>query len=350
MAVLIQATAVIARRSAVEDKLPGGVQAWFERAPNQTACADRHLCAMGFMGTTDAFAFVRELEQAGLEVERGGVARDVVVVDPSGRIRHECSWIDAGPYCGVTAAWLTATEPEPLVVPLGYRPTDGVFSMTEEEAATRLEFVRNDGMVEVYRDRETGKEVYRGRTTRAQPPSEAVQARLRELFATIDPMLTNDGRPPRLGWRERRRLRKAIAELEQHAASLRAMWNVWWFLGMARRSAGDPEGAYEAFRVAYRAGPNESAVMREYSGQCLALGLGSEAVALARRNCAAHPDDAGLRSNLALALMVADDMPAAAEECAKARAMEPDDPVTAALERMIDDVIAGRRDRPTRYP
>lgn len=350
MAVVIQTTTVIARRSAVEDRFPEGVRGWFERAPNRTTCADRHLCAIGFMHSADAAVFVRELEQAGLEVERGGVAQDVVVIDPLGRTGYDCRWIEAGPYGGVTAAWLTATDPEPLVVPLGYRPDDSLFSMTEEQAATRLEFVRDDGAVEVYRDRETGKEVYRARTTEVRPPSEAVLARLRALFATIDPMLTDDGRPPRLGWRDRRRLRKAIAELEQHAASLPQMWNVWWLLGMARRSAGDPEGAYEAFRVAYRAGPNESAVMREYSGQCLALGLGSEAVTLARRNCAAHPDDAGLRSNLALALMVADDMPAAAEECAKARAMEPDDPVTAALDRMIDDVIAGRRDRPTRYP
>ena len=158
MAVLIEASVVIARRSAVEDKLAGGVRGWFEDAPNRTACADRHLCAVEFMDTRDAFAFVRKLEDAGLEAERGGVARDVVVVDPSGRPRHDCPWIEIGRYAGVTAAWVSATNPEPLVVPLGYRPNASVFSLTQEEAAARLEFVREDGGVEVYRDRETGKE------------------------------------------------------------------------------------------------------------------------------------------------------------------------------------------------
>jgi len=48
--------------------------------------------------------------------------------------------------------------------------------------------------------------------------------------------------------------------------------------------------------------------------------------------------------------MIADRMSEAKEQVSVARGMEPDDPVTAALARMIDDVIAGRARRPEKYP
>jgi tetratricopeptide (TPR) repeat protein len=350
VAVLIQAWDVVARRGVLEEKLDGGASEWFQRVPNSTACADRNLCRASFMDERDAEVFLREIEAAGVEGERGGAYQDVALVNPSGPWRHACGWIEVGEYAGVTAAWLKATEPDPMVVPLGYRPDNGVVYVSAKEAAGRLEFLRRDGNVEVYLDKQTGAEVYRGRTTEEpEVPGDAEQ-RFQAVLTEIQPLLTFNGVPRRLGWLKRRRLRKGIAELEALTSAFGDVWRVWWFLGMARRSASDPQGAYAAFREAYHRNPEHAGVLREYSGQCLALGLGDESVALARRNCEANPDDGGLRSNLALALMIAGDMQAAASECATARKMEPEDPITRALEGMIDDVLAGRRPRPTKYP
>ena len=350
MAVLVQGCDVVARRSAVDSKLEGGVASWFRRAPNSTACADPKLCRVGFMNERDAITFARDLEAAGLEGEKGGAYQDLVVLTPSGPWRHDCNWIEVGQYAGVTAAWLKATDPEPMVVPSCYRPTKPFVHLSEEEVAERLEFLRREGDVLVYLDKETGAEVYSSSHTQDPGLPDDVEERFQKVLGTIESLLTYNGIPKRLGWLRRRRLSKGIAELESMTAASGPTWRVWWFLGMARRSASDPEGAYDAFREAYRENPEHVGVVREYCGQCIALGLGKEAVALGRRSCALDPTDAGLRANLALALVVSGDMQGASDECAQARAADPDDPVTRGLEAMINDVVAGRRERPTRYP
>jgi Flp pilus assembly protein TadD len=123
-----------------------------------------------------------------------------------------------------------------------------------------------------------------------------------------------------------------------------------WFLGMARRAASDAKGAFTAFERAYAANPAHPDVCREFGGQCLALGLGDQAVVVCERTCRLHPKDAGLRANLALACMVADDMPRAKVEVTRALEMDPTDKVSLTLAAMIDSVIAGKQPRMTKYP
>lgn len=352
MAVVIDAWAVVARRSAVDEKLPGGAAAWCEATPNRVACVDRGLCCAGFMHEADALEFAAALERHGLRAQEGGQFCDVAIAHARGRMRHACNWLDVGTYGGVTAAWLRGSDPEPLVVPLHWRgESRPIFHMTEEEAARRLKFVRVDGNIEVYMDVETGREVYRGRTKPAAPPDAAAEARFEKAAEMVRPFLSSTGIPPELGFFDRRRLRKGIRALEAEAEHDNdGSWRVWWFLGMARRSNRDPEGAYEAFKRAYDVNPTIDAVGREYAGQCMALGKGKEAVAVSLRNCELHPDEAALRSNLALAHLIAGDVERARNDVRRAQALEPDDEITQALARVIEDVRAGKRERPTRFP
>lgn len=252
-----------------------------------------------------------------------------------------------GPYAGVSAVWMTGVEREPLVVPLAWRP-DLLLNLRTEEAAARLRFVRREGNVEVYVDTTTGEIMYRGRTSPAEDLDPDVEKRFRGVVDTIEPLLTYDGHPRKLGWFQRRRLARGIRELESLAGDGR--WRVWWFLGLARRSASDLEGAFAAFERAYAIHPTHADVAREFGGQCLALGRGERAVEVTERNCSLHPRDAGLRANLALACLIADDPIRAKLEVARALEMDPADEITRALAAMIDDVIAGRRPRPTTYP
>jgi Flp pilus assembly protein TadD len=112
----------------------------------------------------------------------------------------------------------------------------------------------------------------------------------------------------------------------------------------------DNEGAFHALERAYTANPAQADVSREFGGQCLALGRGDQAVTVCERNCSLHPKDAGLRANLALACVVAGDMNRAKGEITRALEIDPLDKITRALEKMIDDVIAGKRPRLTKYP
>ena len=91
-------------------------------------------------------------------------------------------------------------------------------------------------------------------------------------------------------------------------------------------------------------------VAREYACECLALGRGEEAVAIASKAMELDPRDAGLQANLGLALLVAGNV-AGAERAARA-ALEraPEDEITRGLLSLIGDVQARRRARPTRWP
>ena len=59
-----------------------------------------------------------------------------------------------------------------------------------------------------------------------------------------------------------------------------------------------------------------------------------------------RPDDAALRCNLALVLLLTSEIEASQSEVAKATRAEPDDPITRGLAALIDDVASGRRKRP----
>jgi len=346
VAVVLEGCVVVARRAAVEATLPGGLARWYEVAPNRVACADHALCAVGFMVQSDAAAFLLRLEELGVAAERDGAYRDAALVNADGPWQHACEWLRVGRYAGVDAVWMVGHDPEPLVVPLVWRP-NRLLSVSAE-AARRFTFLRVDGSVEVFLDTETGDEVYRARTTPADVLEPEIERRFKAVIERIQPLLTFTGIPKRLGVLERRRLAKAIAELEAMASDTRG--RIWWFLGMARRSASDPAGAFEAFERAYRLHPENEAFSRELAAQCLALGRGRQAVVVCERTCTLFPRDAGLRANLAMACLVADDLPRAKAEVQRALEMAPADRITRALATLIDDVIAGTRPRPTKYP
>jgi tetratricopeptide (TPR) repeat protein len=311
------------------------------------ACADRDLCFAAFMVNEDAAAFVLKLDSLGLQGERDGAYRDVALIGKDGPWQHACSWIRVGRYAGVNAAWMDGGDPDPLVVPVAWRPNT-IFNLSNEEAAKRLKFVRREGDVEVYLDTEIGKELFRGRTGPSHQMEPEIEQRFKAAVDAINPLLTFDGHPKQLGFFERRRLAKGIRELEALATNDR--WRIWWFLGMARRAASDPAGAFDAFERAYEVNPTHADVSREFGGQCLALGRGERAVSVSERNCGLHPNDAGLRANLALACLVAGDVQRAKAEVARALEMDPSDGITRTLAAMIDDVIAGKRPRLTKYP
>jgi hypothetical protein len=73
-------------------------------------------------------------------------------------------------------------------------------------------------------------------------------------------------------------------------------------------------------------------------------------VRISRELHARFPDDVGLQSNLALALLIAGDVDEALVVGQAALAREPSDAVTRALVGLIDRVKAGTAPRPTRMP
>lgn len=80
------------------------------------------------------------------------------------------------------------------------------------------------------------------------------------------------------------------------------------------------------------------------------VGAAEEGVRISREVHARFPDDIGLRSNLALALLIGGDLAEAEAVAGTAHQHDPADAITKNLLDYIRDVRAGRKRRPTRLP
>ncbi len=115
-----------------------------------------------------------------------------------------------------------------------------------------------------------------------------------------------------------------------------------WYLGKVSLRLGRVEEACAALEHAHALQPDQPDGCRELGAVYLELGRAHDALPIARRAVELRPVDAGLRSNLALTLLLAGDVEAARDEVTAALAMEPGDSITAGLAKLIEDVAAGR--------
>jgi Flp pilus assembly protein TadD len=162
--------------------------------------------------------------------------------------------------------------------------------------------------------------------------------------ALVDPYITLSGRseadPKSL--RGRQAIAQGIALLEQVTRMRPDSWQSFWFIGKASQAAGDSAAAYDAMKKAYALQPDQRDVAREFVFEALCTARSGEAVTAARRVSAAHPDDAGLSANLAVALLADRQLDAAQQETARALRLAPGDPITRNLAQAITDVRNGK--------
>jgi tetratricopeptide (TPR) repeat protein len=123
-------------------------------------------------------------------------------------------------------------------------------------------------------------------------------------------------------------------------------WSALWIRGKAFQSLGEHRDAVESFRAAYRLNPDHPDVARELAVELLETQRFREAATIAREISNRSPQDAGLIANLALALLMSGELPAAREAIADALELDPNDPISKALAKRIDDVANGSRPQP----
>lgn len=334
MALVLSAFDLVVRTA----DLPGGVAAFARAVPNATFCTDGILACASFMNAADREQFATSLGLPPATLARADLHRRAA----------DAPWLECGRYAGVDAVWLAGGPREPLVVPIRWQPGQLTFGSTEE-MEEHLEYLGRDGNVEVYRDNRTGRKVYAGRTQPTITPAEqerleALRTRANEL---VTPFLVRRQKP---GFFEKRTIRKGVALLEEVLATVPDHWPTLWTLGMSLRALGEEEAALPRLRRAHELNPGHADVGREYAGQCMRLGLAEEGVRISRDLHARFPEDVGLQSNLALALLIAGAVDEALSVGQTALAREPADPVTRDLVAYIGKVKAGALPRPTRMP
>jgi Flp pilus assembly protein TadD len=121
-----------------------------------------------------------------------------------------------------------------------------------------------------------------------------------------------------------------------------------WGLGKVEQALGEHETALGWFEEASRREARNADIWREASLEAMAIGDGHRAAAYAQRAADLSPNNGGIRSNLALALLLqgldADAHSAAASACRQ----HPDDVVSRRVLELVNGVRAGTRPRPTR--
>ena len=96
MAVLIEAISVVIRADVLQERYPGGWDAFARAAPKQTLCADGELVRIGFMSPSDVEIYVTSLREHDILYQEQGKARDLVVVDQMRGPLVACDWIEFG--------------------------------------------------------------------------------------------------------------------------------------------------------------------------------------------------------------------------------------------------------------
>jgi tetratricopeptide (TPR) repeat protein len=162
----------------------------------------------------------------------------------------------------------------------------------------------------------------------------------------ITPHMKLHGRDPNLTDAARDEVSRGIRDLDAVTAYNPQNWAAFWLKGKGYQVLGDHQAAHGEFRASFNIQKDNADVAREYASTCLELGLGGEAVRVAKHAIGLRPDDAGLYSNLALALLIDEQNIEAKNTIQKSMEMAPEDEVSQAVQQIVNDVIQGKRPQP----
>jgi Flp pilus assembly protein TadD len=157
--------------------------------------------------------------------------------------------------------------------------------------------------------------------------------------------LAFDQPPKRLSAEDRRSLQQARVLLRQ-AGEKKDAFATSMFLGKVEMRLGDMAAARATLEHAHGIDPHHADGCRELASVYLELDRPHDALPAGRRAVELRPEDMTLRSNLALILLLVGAIADARAEAAFALSRDPSDAITRNLIRLIDDVLAGRRERP----
>jgi hypothetical protein len=348
MAVPVEGFTVVVRNSTIAAKYPGGLEAYERDCPNATFCSDGSLTRIAFMTPGDADEFVALLAAKRLTPYRDGVSEDVALVTSPQGPRRPCNWLELSRLGTDPIVWLAGSDVGTLHAPPGWKPQHTLQWMSAEEAKRRLEFVRSQDNVDVYRDKETGKELYVGRTASG---SDADRSRHDDLYnhacALVKGLILIHGQTPKeLDQDDRRRLMEAIALFSEVVRINPGNWAAMWLLGKVYQRLSDYEQGLQWFSRAHRVNPDNPDIAREAAIAAMEVGRPEEAVPFCERAIETKPDDPGLRANLAVALLFSGKPAEARKAADEALQRDPMDKITSGIVRIIDQVVAGKRPCP----
>jgi tetratricopeptide (TPR) repeat protein len=339
MAVTIEAFTVVVKYERVHDLLQNEAL----KIPNSTALADDHLWKISFMAETDAWNFLRSLQEFDLNVSTGPDSDAVLANEFDGSVEPYCEWLRTGKWEKAVIAWREGTLPETIIAPEGWDPKVGSgLEFYDQPKMQSLEFLRLEDNVEVFLNKNSGKEVYIGRT------STAVDSLFATASAAVRKYYVSAGQSPLTG-AVAEEVAEAAIMLEKVIAEAPDWWNAQWFYGKSQLALGNHEAAYLAFQHAYRVEKNVEAVLRELAGVCLELRKFDEAVTVAEGALALDASNPELLGNLAVAYLLVGRTAHARKAIDTANKLNQSDRINRAISRVISEIETGKREPPQSF-
>lgn len=162
----------------------------------------------------------------------------------------------------------------------------------------------------------------------------------------ISPHMQLLDRHPKFDEQVRREVEGGIRDLDAVTLYSPENWAAFWIKGKGYQLLGNHNAANEQFKASFGIQKENPDVAREYAASCLELGRGAEAVRATEHAIKIAPNDAGLHANLALALLIDGRNPEAKDAIDEALRMAPNDKISRRVQKLVDDVLAGRRKQP----
>ncbi|MCD0463410.1 tetratricopeptide repeat protein [Roseiconus lacunae] len=336
MPVLLEGTAVVIRNDALDRCLDGGAADFHTIAPNSMSFGDGELSQASFMSPRDAEIFFEKLVLMGLRGE--GDSPEVVLVDAHHQsVTPECEWLQLMEYKGNLIASLVGNDSNVVVAPESWDPEQGptLQHMSADEVRDRLEFVRREDKVDVYRDRETGELLYSARIN--DTPEEMYQVAAKAVLENM----RMPGGPP-LKRPAQKQVREAIGALQQLLSRHEESWRIWFLLGKAWHSVQRLSRSVQAYEHADEVSDEpQTVILKEWAGVLLEMGKTGDAVEIGERAVAVRPNDVELLGNLAVAYLLDERVQSAVKTIRHAIAIQPDDQTNKFLAKRIDAVSTG---------
>jgi len=366
VAVLIEAICVVARREAIDQKVPGGWDGFVQAVPHASFCYDDELARVGFMQEADAFTFVVHLSALGLAPPSEHGAPDVAVVNQLQGAVLGAPWLVLGRLNSAeiggevcVAAHVDSSQAQ-VAVPGQWR-YEGSLSqhtqMVNPSGQVHLKFLRHENGLDVYWDSNVQAEVYSARAYGAGGAGAAADAstlvqrdeRFRKAMSIAEGARVLKLLPPAtVGRLARRDIGKAVSALDQALELDAGHWQSHWLRAKCLQALGQFDESLEGFSKAWLLNPSHGDTAREAGISATEAGKLDVAVYYAHEALKLKPDDAGLRANLAMAHLYAGNLVSAAREASLAVQAQPEDRISRAVLVLVQEVSAGRMPCPTR--
>jgi hypothetical protein len=168
MSVLVEAITVIFRNNTADALLEDGIESIRRNSPNNTFRSDGVLSAVGFMTPQDVEHFVGYLKRAGFRFVENGLSVDIAICDQNRGFTSECVWLRTDvDESGVRYCWAQGSDPGEMAVQEGWKFENSMYThgsfTANDEPIDHLEFLRTERRLNVYLNKDTGKEVFVGR-------------------------------------------------------------------------------------------------------------------------------------------------------------------------------------------